>query len=292
MNELQPTTPTKEDLMSEPELTALAEKIEAEFMFQYLAGTPAPARSALGIATTRIGGGIVASMRDDVTRYWSKALGFGFDEAVTGALIAEVFDFYRANGDPSATIQLAPAVLPHDWDKIRTEHNLSPGQQIVKLACPIEDFTPGETKLRVEPVEPGSAYEWAATTLDTFGMPLEGLSEMLVATLDSPAFQPFAAWDGDTIVAAGNLFIQGDVGSLNAGATLPSHRGRGAQSALIAARGEAAAAAGCRWLVSETGAPTGDKPGASLSNMRRAGLRDLYVRQNWRWRADGGEGMA
>jgi len=60
---------------------------------------------------------------------------------------------------------------------------------------------------------------------------------MFAASTSNPAFNPFAAWDGDEIVATANLFVGGEVASLNAGATLPSHQNRGAQSALIAVRG-------------------------------------------------------
>src|SRR4029078_7733720 len=75
-----------------------------------------------------------------------------------------------------------------------------------------------------------------------------GLAEMFAASTSNPAFRPFAAWDGEEIVATSNLFVDVDVASLNAGATLPSHQNRGAQSALIASRGKHAIATGC-WRV-------------------------------------------
>jgi GNAT superfamily N-acetyltransferase len=46
-----------------------------------------------------------------------------------------------------------------------------------------------------------------------------------------------------------------DVGCLTTAATLPSHRNRGIQSALISRRAKEAAADGCRRLVAETGKP-------------------------------------
>jgi GNAT superfamily N-acetyltransferase len=122
--------------------------------------------------------------------------------------------------------------------------------------------------------------EWAALVLEIFGMQSVPLAEMLIAGLDNPAFTPVAAWDGDEMVAAANLCVHGPIGSLNTGATKPSHRGRGAQSGLLAARAELARAAGCRWLVGETA-----ETGTSLNNMRRSGLEILYTRQNWKWSA-------
>jgi GNAT superfamily N-acetyltransferase len=114
-----------------------------------------------------------------------------------------------------------------------------------------------------------------------FDEPFAALTDMMAATSRYPGFRSFAVWDGPEIVAGANLFIRGEVASLNAGATLPSHRSQGAQSALIAARVKAARQAGCRWLVAETGNPDPGTINHSLNNMRRAGLRPQYVRRTF-----------
>lgn len=265
---------------------ALAELTEAEFMFRYESGAPAPVREALGIHTTRMGGGVVLSMRNDPTGYWSKALGFGVDEPVTGELIARVCDVYRAEGTQSAVIQIAPDRLPADWDEICARENITGAGTWVKLAGEISTLTPGHTDLRVGPVPDDLVHEWASLVLRCFGMPEEHLAPMLTASVRDPGFRPFAAWDGTRMVAAANLFLHGAAASLNTGATLPTHRGRGAQSGLLAARVRAAASAGCRWVTGETGRPEPGTSNPSLDNMRRLGLTPLYDRRNWIWRAE------
>ncbi|WUR56994.1 hypothetical protein OHS32_17550 [Micromonospora chokoriensis] len=264
---------------------ALAELAEAEFMFRYESGASADVRDALGIRTARMGGGVVLSMRHDPTGYWSKALGFGVDEPVTGELIAQVCDVYRAEGTPSAVIQIAPDRLPADWDEICARENITAGGVWVKLAGEIDALKPGGTDLRVGPVPDESVPEWASVVLRCFGMPEEHLGPMLTASVRDPGFRPFAAWDGAEMVAAANLFVHGEVGSLNTGATLPTHRGRGAQSGLLAARVAAATAAGCRWVTAETGRPAQGSSNPSLDNMRRLGMSPLYERRNWVWQA-------
>jgi hypothetical protein len=271
--------------MSEEVTDALAEGVEAEFMYQYESMATPPTKAKLGITTARIGGGVVLSMRNDLTGYWSKALGFGFTEPVTHRLIDEVVSFYRAERSLGAIIQIAPAALPADWDEIRLSHNISPEPSWIKLGCRINALRQGrDTALRVGPVGPEQVEEWATVTLRGFGMPETGLRDMVVASAANPCFRPYAAWDGDEIVATANLFIRNDVASLNSAATIQSHKNQGAQSALIDARAKEAARAGCRWLVAECGKPCNGESNPSLNNLLRAGLRPLYTRQNWTWR--------
>jgi GNAT superfamily N-acetyltransferase len=115
------------------------------------------------------------------------------------------------------------------------------------------------------------------------GIPPEGLFDMLTASAKDPHTQQFAAWVHGEIVATGNLLIHGDVDTLNAGATLPSHRNRGLQTALIAARIAPAARAGCRWIVAEAEKPEEGAGNPSVNRLQRAGLRPLYARRNWVW---------
>ncbi|MFD0786091.1 GNAT family N-acetyltransferase [Micromonospora azadirachtae] len=267
--------------------TAMTEAAEADFMYAYETGTPPADRERLGITTSRIGGGVVLSMRNDPVAYWSKALGFGFAEPVTRELVDRIVAFYRAQGTPEAVIQIAPSVLPAEWDDIRAGYGIEPTTSWVKLAAPIAEVRPGRgTRLRVGPVGESDAEEWADVLLRAFGMPTEGLAGMVVASVGHPQFHPYGVWDGADLVGGANLFVRGPVGALNSGATLPSHRNLGVQSALIAARAEAARAAGCRWLIAETGQPAEGTKNQSLANLERAGLRVRYVRRNWRWRAD------
>jgi predicted GNAT family acetyltransferase len=91
-------------------------------------------------------------------------------------------------------------------------------------------------------------------------------------------------WDGDQIVATAAAHANGDTAQFFGGSTLPEYRGIGAQMALIAARARAAHAAGCRWLVAETGANPSGEDNASMRNLRRAGFEVLYERTIWSWR--------
>jgi GNAT superfamily N-acetyltransferase len=264
---------------------AKAEAIEAEFMYQYENAAPAHDQEILGIAARRLSGGVVLSARTDPSHYWSKALGFGFEEPVTSELVDRILDVYRAEENSLAVLQIAPEVLPDDWAEIRRTRGLGEGGRIAKYAIGIDNLAPaGTSDLRIAPVTKDDAERWAAVVTDGLGMPPEGTAGMLAASAGHPQFFPYAAWDGDTIVGGANLFVHDGIASLNAGGVLPSHRRRGAQGALIAARVEKARELGCRWVTAETGQPGEGESSSSMNNMLRAGLKVIYVRRNYIWR--------
>lgn len=258
-----------------------SESAEAEFMYQYESAAP----ESLGVTAARLAGGVALHMRHDPISYWSKAL--GFTQAVTPELVELIIDFYRSCDATTAVLQFAPRLLPDSFADLAADTGLTEAGSIVKLGCASGDVKAVTTDLRIARVAESDAAEWGEMILRSFGAPGTPLSEMVANSVSNPNFHAFAAWDGDTMVAGGNLLVYGDIGSINTGGTLPEYCGRGAQSALIAARAQAARDAGCRWVVAETGVPEPGQTNSSLNNLRRAGLRDLYQRQNWHWTETG-----
>ncbi|MGW3415566.1 GNAT family N-acetyltransferase [Streptomyces sp. NPDC000888] len=161
----------------------------------------------------------------------------------------------------------------------------------MKLVCPTDeavaradalDITPD--RIRVAPVEAEQAPEWGTVMMRAFGMPVEQYAEMCAASATRPGWHPFAAWLDGELVGTGTLFVRGDTAQLFAGAVLPHARGRGGQTALLAARARVAQKLGCRLLIAETGAETPGTHNSSLHNMLRLGFQVAYERRNWRWR--------
>jgi GNAT superfamily N-acetyltransferase len=274
-----------------------SELSEAEAMFVMLSDVAEPHRTALGTSAVRFAGGVVLSMAHDPVNYWSKALGFGHTSPVDTDLIQRIIDTFLTAGVTSATLQLAPHVLPADWMAIAARHGLQAESTWVKLAGEPPSARVGEAaivpaakdsagnNLRIGRVERADINEWATVIFRGFGMPPAQLSSLLVAAASSPSTHPFAVWDGDFMVAGASLVVRGDVGHLAGAATLESARGRGAQRALIAARVQAAREFGVRRLYAETAKPNRPGGNTSLNNLSRAGLQPLYERTNWRWTA-------
>ena len=109
------------------------------------------------------------------------------------------------------------------------------------------------------------------------GLPPE-TAPLLARVVGAPGWHCFLASAAGEPAAAGALYVDGTSAWLGIAATRAAFRRRGAQSALLAARIEAARAAGAKLLTTETG--TGD-PGPSYRNIERAGFRAAYVRPNW-----------
>jgi GNAT superfamily N-acetyltransferase len=270
--------------MSLDRIAALIERAEAEALWGYEEAAPPEVEERLGMARMRLGGGVVLAVRNDVTNYWSKALGFGFDEPVTAELVAEITTFYRAHGVQLATLQLAPSVIPKGWAAICEKEGITEGGWWLKLARLGGLVESAVTDLRVDIIGAADAERWASVLARGFGMPEEQVAPMMQGVVGRPGWTAYGAWDGDELIAAATLVIAGDVAGFAGAATLPEYRGRGAQSALLAARARHAAAQGVKWLSAETGKPADGQQNSSLNNMLKTGFEIRYSRQNWVWR--------
>jgi hypothetical protein len=262
--------------------TRLVEQVEAESTFMLLDSAPEDLKATLGITTSRLGGGVVLSMRNDPIDHWSKAI--GFDVPVTAELVTEICGFYRSLDAPLGILQFAPETLPENWAEIVADQNLTPGSTVVKLAHDGTSIAPVDTGLKVGRVPAEQMDAWVVTYLRGFELPEGDIARLLSAPLGHPDVRPYGAWDGDDIVGAAVLFVHGKTARFAGAVTLPSHRGRGAQSAMTALRLTDGVESGVEWFSAETDKPAPGERNPSLDNLRRLGFQVLYDRQDWLWR--------
>jgi GNAT superfamily N-acetyltransferase len=135
------------------------------------------------------------------------------------------------------------------------------------------------------PVEPDRAGDFAAVVVGGYDLP-DWTESFAANVVGRPGWSCYVAYDGDRPAGAGALYVDGSVGWLGFGATLPDYRGRGAQSAILAARIEDARRQGCATVVTETGELADDRPSSSYRNILRAGFREAGVRANYRAPSD------
>jgi ribosomal protein S18 acetylase RimI-like enzyme len=113
------------------------------------------------------------------------------------------------------------------------------------------------------------------------GYELPEAIEPVVARAPAAGWRCWLALDGDEPASAAAMYVAEDVAYLGFAATLPEHRGKGAQNALLAERIEQAAASGCDLVLTETGERRDDLPSNSYRNILRAGFREAGVTANW-----------
>jgi GNAT superfamily N-acetyltransferase len=206
---------------------------------------------------------------------FNRAMGLGLDEPATEELVDEALDFLESTRSyVSLTPDAGPAEL-RGWLQAR---GLTPGYGWTKFVRPAADPPEGQTTLRVERVENGDAFGAAAA--GGFEVP-DLFRDWLAALPARDSWHCFVAFAGAEPAGAGALYVTGKIGWLGIGATVPEHRGKGAQSALIAKRIEAATELGCEVVVSETGKPINGQAGPSYRNLLRAGLEPVYVRPSF-----------
>jgi len=240
---------------------------------------PADVAASLGVAWERIGGALYLQARAIPLTQFNRLCGLGFDPA-DDAIGVALRRFGEA-GIRQAWFQVAPG--PH---RAQIERRLGEAglrlheRRWVKFWRPPEPAPQLTTAFEIVPVDGRSAGRFADAVLAGFGMPpmLKPWLEMLPGRA---GWQCFMAQAGDVAVAGAALRIAGGIGWLGNGATRPEYRGRGAQSALLAARIAAGLAGGVEGFTTETGRPLPGEQGPSFANIQRAGFRIAYDRPNW-----------
>jgi GNAT superfamily N-acetyltransferase len=216
---------------------------------------------------------------------------FGFTaERVDGATCL------RAAGIPSRELNRVhgpiadvPAVLAHYDGGMHivcgdhaglAEHGYTPGYAWMKFAREADPAASAPTDLTLEQVGAQGGLDFARPVRVAFGMP-ERMEAWLRAIPGRPGWTCVVAYDGEQAVGSGALFVAGEHAWCGLGATLPEARGRGAQSAILAARIALAARQGARTVSTETGVRQEGRPDQSYRNLLRAGFAEQYPRPNW-----------
>ena len=136
------------------------------------------------------------------------------------------------------------------------------------------------TSLRLVRVGAAEAQDFGRIVATGYGLP-DAVVPWAARAHRASAGTAGSPLDGDEPAAAAGVFIAEGVGYLGFAATLPEHRGKGGQNALLAARIDHAREAGCDVVVTETGELRDDLPSNSYRNILRAGFTEVAVRANW-----------
>ena len=191
--------------------------------------------------------------------------------AATDDELTEIDAFFRGHAIPhyvvaTASPELAARLVARGF-----------GQRLGWMKFRRDPTTPlvSSTSLRIGDA---TGDDVAAIVGAVFGAP--ELAAMLAALPGRDGWHWLAAYDGEEPIACGALFAHDRAGWLGAAGTLPEHRGKGAQSAILAARIARARELGVDVLATETGERSDDGPNTSYDNILRAGFAEAYLRPN------------
>jgi GNAT superfamily N-acetyltransferase len=204
--------------------------------------------------------------------------GLGLRGPAGDAELDEIDAFFRAGGTQYA-IGVSP-LAPPDLAPRLVERGFERGYAWMKFRRGVEPPPEVATTLRVEEIGAEDGAAFGTIVARGFGLPAVA-GEWFAALAEWPRFHLFLAYDGDEPAGAGALFVGDEVGWLGVAATLPEHRRKGAQGALLAARIRRARELGLSALATETGERTADRPSGSYRNILRLGFEELYLRPNY-----------
>jgi GNAT superfamily N-acetyltransferase len=211
----------------------------------------------------------------------NRVAGIGCNEPATEAGLDEALD--AIGDDVTCYVSVSPGAQPVELEDWLCARGLEPGWGWMAFRRGVTDVPDVKTSLRLAEID--------AKTADAFGRIVAtgyGLPEAIVpicARAHEVGWDCWIALDGDEPVAAAGVYVAEGAGYLGFAATLPEHRGKGAQSALFAARIVRARERGCDTVLTETGELRDGLPGNSYRNILRAGFEEVAVTANWLRRA-------
>lgn len=233
-------------------------------------------------AAIRVAGGVATFTGVDSPI--SQVIGAGLDENIAEAELDRLEDFFKTRGAP-AILELATFVAPSFVEMLnRRRYTIVEFSHVLARKCERgEEFpaTPREITIREVSDSDAKLYtETVAKSYAEFFEPTRELLDVVEGFCYDPQGRCFLAFVEGQSAGGGGAAAADGVGSLGGAGVLPEFRGRGIQSALIAARMQWLAAQNCEWLV------TVAHPGsASHRNMERFGFRLAYARmkviRNW-----------
>jgi GNAT superfamily N-acetyltransferase len=265
--------------LSSNDAIRLADDIEAAASADLYAAAPA----ALGFRSERVGGATVLLAPRVPVSYFNRVIGLGGHAPATQRELDAAIELFRSAGVDDFWVHLTPAARPAQLKDWITERGLKPPPRrswakFLRGPEPASAEARPDVQTRAAVAADATGVARVATT--AFGLP-PFLGEWFANVVGRDGWRVLVAHVDGQLAATGAIFVRDRTAWLGMGATLPEYRRRGAQTALLAARIAAAAAADCTVLATETGESIAGEPNPSLANIRRAGFTQACSRLNY-----------
>lgn len=277
---LMEPTPRRSQVVGSPQHAAAAERIERTAWRDLVCAAGEHLRERFGIRCEARRGALSVRATGVDNLLFNRT--FGLPADADRGLVEAALDGYRDRGIRRFWIHVGPGGRHGRLGRLLGERGVTPFRRsMVKLARPLAEVEqPVATGLEIRAVRRPEALQAGGLLARVFDMHA-GAGVLLASLVGREGWSVLGAFSGPTLVAAGALFVAGEVGCLVMSATDPGHRRRGSHQALMAARLREARRRGCRLATTETGEPLSDSDDPSLRNMRRFGFQPVALRESW-----------
>ncbi len=271
--------------MSDAELTPdqlapIIEMTEAEVWADMLLAAPPEIAKEYGIRLIRLDSTAVGIVAQVDIMLLNRTVGLGVLKPATEAQVDAILKAYHSASVKHFAVQTSPYAQPAALPTWLTARGLvlnGSSAQVVRGAQPPAK---GRTDLHIQKIGVDYSGAFAEIVCSTFGIPIQ-LQPWLIALVNRPRWHHYLAFDGGQPVAAAALFVDGNVGWTGWAGTLPSHRQRGAQTALLSQRLRDGVTMGCQWFVSGCEEETAGHPNPAYHNLLNNGFKLAYLRPNY-----------
>jgi GNAT superfamily N-acetyltransferase len=255
-----------------------ADAVEAQAMADLYAAAPAE----LGMRAESVAGATLLLAPRLPVSYFNRAIGLGVAAPATDSVLDAIIERFRAAGIADYWLHLNPIAQPRDLaERLASRGFAQPARRSwAKFLRAPAAAAAHASHFLVRRAEARDAEAVATTVCAAFGMPA-GIAPWFAALVGRTGWHVLVAEADGKIAASGSVFIDGQTGWLGIGATLADYRNHGAQTALLSARIDLAARAGCTLLATETGESVGGERNPSLGNIRKAGFVQVCSRLNF-----------
>lgn len=210
----------------------------------------------------------------------NRVIALGVGEPASEAALERVAGIYQEHG-LSYAIEVAPGAQPAElvaWLRARRMRRSVPTAmhyRALDTPLPADASTVSVVRANSEQYE-----QVAEICCSVFRMPAAARC-LLAAAGSVSGWRHWLAYHGKTPIAAALSYVADGVAWLGWDATLPEYRGHRAQRALIAARIDDAAAAGCHHATTETALHAGARQDPSYRNYAAMGFVFAYERSTY-----------
>ncbi len=212
----------------------------------------------------------------------NRVIGLGLFEPAHERAVENVLAEIRQSGAQRFFVQVSPFAQPDNLVELLEAQGLTFRNNWVKLIrndTPIDD---DDSAFQVRPIDSRHAEQFGHIATSNFDWP-DWMGRAVAATAGKTRWRYYCAFDNETPIATGGLYMSDDLGYISMAATVPDYRGRGAQQALATRRINDAVSFGCRMIAVETAEDTLEHSAPSYRNMIRLGFRVAYKRPNYIW---------